>query len=59
MLLDNDSKKHKYSNQHAQLLTRILVVCAPLEILLPAQALTMCLSAFGHTMMFRGKEYKC
>lgn len=48
-----------YSNGYTQLITRIWVVTAPLKILLPAQALTMCLSAFGHIMMFRGKEHKC
>lgn len=29
------------------------------QIVLPAQALTMCLPAVGRTIIFRGKEYKC
>lgn len=36
-----------------QLITMIWVVTSPMEIVLPAQALTMCLSAIGHTMMFQ------
>lgn len=54
IIMEDDSKK-KTLNGYTQLITRILVVTTPLEILLPAQALTMCLSAFGHTMTFRGK----
>lgn len=46
----------KYLNGYTQLITRISVVIALLEIVLPAQAFTMCLSAFW---THKGKEYKC
>lgn len=61
IIIDDDSKKlnrieTKYLNGYTQLITRISVVIAPLEIVLPAQAFTMCLSAFW---THKGKEYKC